>query len=90
MDLDGHLIALQGLETLHEVSYRHAGFRWAGAHDLDLSLLAVAISLCKVNAKLDNTNWAQDYRAVRSLLPTAHLLFSISGRSIPERPAMQA
>ena len=33
----------------------------------------VTISFCKVYVKPQNANWVQDYMAVRSLLPVAHM-----------------
>ena len=71
--LDGHLIVSQGLETLHEESYRYTEFEEPRAKDLNLSLLSVSISCCKVDAKLCRAIWVQEYMAVRNLLPVAHI-----------------
>ena len=60
------------LWTLHEESYRYAGFGQPRAHDLDLLLLVATISFCKVSTILQNTNWVQDNMAARNLLPIAH------------------
>ena len=40
----------------------------------DYRFWPVTISFCKVKVKPQNANWVQDYMAVRSLLPVAHIL----------------
>ena len=39
----------------------------------DYRFWPVTISFCKVDVKPQNANWVQDYMAVRSLLPVAHI-----------------
>ena len=41
----------------------------------DYRFWPVTISFCKVKVKPQNANWVQDYMALRSLLPVAHIGF---------------
>ena len=45
----------------------------------DYRFWPVTISFCKVYVKPQNANWVQDYMAVRSLLPVAHIIVGLYG-----------